>query len=111
MDMQQNIIDDLKNIIKKDDIINLRLYYFNIINNTSIEYSLNLQYIYKEILIFTCYNGTNKILNYLLDIYNLFDDVSKIALRQVFFYCKYILIRNKKDTKIIENFLKKIRIK
>lgn len=109
--MQQNIIDNLKDIIKKDDIINLKLYYFNIINNNSYEYSLNLQYIYKEILIFTCYKGTNKILNFLLDIYNLFDDVSKIALRQVFFYCKYILIRNKKNTKIIENFLKKIRIK
>ena len=109
--MQQNIIDNMKDIIKNDDIINLKLYCCNIINNNSNEYSLNLQYIYKEILIFACYNSNDKILRYLLSIYDIFDEVSKIALRQVFFYCKYILIRNKKDTEIIENFLKRIRIK
>ena len=106
--MQNNIINELKSLIKEDNLSELRLYYYEIINN-SFDYSLNLQYIYKEILLYTCYEGSEQMLEYMLDLYDLFDDISKIALRQIFFYCKYILIKQDKNTQIIENFLNKIR--
>ena len=106
--MQNNIINELKSLIKEDNLSELRLYYYEIINN-SFDYSLILQYIYKEILIYTCYEGSEQMLEYMLDLYDLFDDISKIALRQIFFYCKYILIKQDKNTQIIEKFLNKIR--
>ena len=106
--MQNNIINELKSLIKEDNLSELRLYYYEIINN-SFDYSLNLQYIYKEILLYTCYEGSEQMLKYMLDLYELFDDISKIALRQIFFYCKYILIKQDKNTQIIEKFLNKIR--
>ena len=106
--MQNNIINELKSLIKEDNISELRLYYYEITNN-SFDYSLNLQYIYKEILLYTCYEGSEQMLKYMLDLYELLDDISKIALRQIFFYCKYILIKQDKNTQIIEHFLNKIR--
>ena len=108
--MQENIIHNLKELIRNDDIKELKLYCNDIINDNK-EYSLNLEYIYKELLTYNCYYGSERMLKFLLSLYNKFDDISRIALRQMFFYCKYILIIQKKDIRIIENFIKTIRIK
>ena len=110
IEMQENIIRDLKELIRNDDIKELKLYYNHIINDNRI-YNLNLEYIYKESLTYNCYYGSERILRFLLSLYNKFDDFSKIALRQMLFYCKYILIKQKKNITIIENFLETVRIK
>ena len=75
-----------------------------------LEYQINFQYIYQKLLFHVCIKESKDCIIFLLNLYlNKFDDVSKIAIRQSFFYGKYLL----KDEKMIEwydqNIISKIR--
>jgi hypothetical protein len=104
--MEQKIINEIKNLIKLQDLNQIELYYKNL---NTLNYDLDIQTIYKEILLYSCYKGNQKIITFFLYLYYDFDDISKIALRQLFFYCKYILKNQKKNTDFLEDFLTTIR--
>tara|TARA_B100001094_G_scaffold332639_1_gene405605 strand:+ start:3582 stop:3899 length:318 start_codon:yes stop_codon:yes gene_type:complete len=105
--MEHEIIQDIKDLIKLHDLQKIKSYYIDILNKKN---ELDIQNIYKQLILYACYNGSTEIIKFFLDLYYHFDDISKIALRQLFFYCKYILIRQKKDFKYFEQFLNKIRL-
>ena len=105
--MNGEIIKNCKDLINNNELIDLQNYYKSLV-----DLNLNVgeyQYIYQKILIFSCYKGNDEILKWLTDLYFEFDEFSKIFLRQVFFYCKYILLNKKHNIIWYEKFLTKIR--
>ena len=87
--MQNNIINSGKEYIDIDNSTLLKklykqVYTFN--TNPDNEYKLNFQYIYKTLLLYACTKKKKDSIKFLVDLYFTFDDISKIALRQTFFY-------------------------
>ena len=105
--MEWAIIQDIKHLIKLHDLEEIEKYYIDIIQKK--KYDVDIQNIYKELILYSCYHGNKQTINFFLQLYHQFDDISKIALRQLFFHCKYILLRQKKDIKYFEEFLITIR--
>ena len=62
---------------------------------TDSEYCVNIQNIYQKLFLYSCIKNSKDCISFLMNLYNTkFDTVSKIALRQSFYYGKY-LIKNK----------------
>ena len=113
--MQNNIISSGKEYIDINNIALLKelhnkIYNFN--TNKDSDYKLNFQYIYKTLLLYACTKKKKKSIKFLADLYFTFDDISRIALRQTFFYGKYLLKKPKDLIKWYDKYvLEKIRIK
>ena len=109
--MNKTFIDRGKEAISINNVSILQDLYDNIKNKQkNVEYQINFQYIYQKLLFHACIKEAKDCVIFLLNLYlNKFDDVSKIALRQSFFYGKYLL----KDQKLIDwydqNIISKIR--
>ncbi|MDC0230361.1 hypothetical protein OAK19_00210 [Aureispira] len=109
--MNKIFIDQGKKAISLNNVPILQGLYDNIENKQrDVEYQINFQYIYQKLLFHACIKEAKDCIIFLLNLYlNNFDDVSKIALRQSFFYGKYLL----KDEKLIDwydkNIISKIR--
>lgn len=106
--MEYEITENMKQLIKLHDVEGIKTYYTDIMQQN---YDIDIQNIYKELILYSCYHGNNQVIKFFVELYHQFDDISKIALRQLFFHCKYILLRQKKDVHFLENFLNKIRVK
>lgn len=96
MSLQKEVIKNSKNFINNNDLYQLKQYYNDILD-LKIEYNINIEYLFKEVFYCACYNQNKEIILWLISIYNTFDDMTKIALRQIFIYAKYILINKCKD--------------
>tara|TARA_B100000686_G_scaffold353097_1_gene457321 strand:+ start:858 stop:1190 length:333 start_codon:yes stop_codon:yes gene_type:complete len=109
--MNKVFIDQGKEAISLNNVPILQRLYDSIKNKQKeVEYQINFQYIYQKLLYYACIKEAKDCIIFLLNLYlHKFDDVSKIALRQSFFYGKYLL----KDEKMIEwydqNIISKIR--
>ena len=104
----EEIIKTCKIYIKNNDLEMLKGYYIDL-------YELDInegayQYIYQKIFLYACIIGVDKILEWLSEIYFQFDDISQIALRQSFFYGKYLLKTYKHEIKWYDTFLNKIKV-
>ena len=113
--MQNNIINSGKEYVDINNITLLKKLYIQIFDfntNKKNEYKLNFQYIYKTLLLYACTKKKKESIKFLVDLYFIFDDISKIALRQTFFYGKYLLKKPKELIKWYDKYvLEKIRIK
>ena len=69
--------------------------YYLELTNTNFDYDVNMGYIFKTIFFYSCKKGNKPIIEWLMELYEAFDETTKIALRQMFFYGKYVIIRNK----------------
>jgi len=116
MDETNNIIKECKKIIENENLQELKEYYntldeYEIFISNTIPYEL----IFQKIFIHACNYGNKEIIEWLVEKYNEMDNIRKIALRQLFFYGKYILKKNKKykeNNEVIEwyeTILDKIR--
>ena len=116
MDETNNIIKECKKIIENENLQELKEYYktldeYQIFISNTIPYEL----IFQKIFIHACNYGNKEIIEWLVEKYNEMDNIRKIALRQLFFYGKYILKKNKKykeNNEVIEwyeTILDKIR--
>ena len=69
----------------------------------SAEYIINFQNIYQKLFLYACIKGYQECITYLFKLYfELFDDITKIALRQMFFYGK-VLLKDKNTIKWYNN--------
>tara|TARA_B100000900_G_C20393921_1_gene639816 strand:- start:286 stop:642 length:357 start_codon:yes stop_codon:yes gene_type:complete len=94
--MDRNIINEIKRLINIHDSTEVKKYIYEILNDTNKEYNLNYAYIFKDIFNHACLKGNKDLIKWFLDIYKLyFSDVEKIALRQIFYYGKYIIINDR----------------
>ena len=118
MEETNKIIKECKKMIENDNLKDLKEYYLNLneyeifISNT-----IAYEYIFQKIYIHACNYGNKETIEWLIERYIEMDNIRKIALRQLFYYGKYILKKNKKfknDEKIFkwyEIILDKIRLK
>jgi hypothetical protein len=104
--MNKIFIDQGKEAITRNNVTILQEIYNTIKNKQKeVEYNINFQYIYQKLLFHACIKESKDCITFLRNLYlNKFDDVSKIALRQSFFYGKYLL----KDKNLIEWYDKNI---
>ena len=108
---QQQIIKECKHFIDTYNLDELKNLY-NTLNETNLEYDINISFIFKEVFFYACKKNNKDIIDWLMSVYNNFDTVTKIALRQMFFYGKYILLKNKNSELIKwyeQNILEPIR--
>lgn len=82
-----------KDLIDMDSVRGLESLYLEIIEKTKDkEYSINISHIYQQLLYYASIKEKKGILEFLVGTYfEIFGDIEKIALRQSFFYCKYLI--------------------
>ena len=106
----EEIIKTCKIYIRHNDLDMLKTYYANLQDPEILIISgIAYEYIYQKIFLYTCIIGSDEILKWLTETYFEFDDISKIALRQSFFYGKYLLKTYKHEIKWYDDFLNKVR--
>jgi len=59
------------------------------------EYEINRAFLYKDLFLYACKHGTKDILIWFIELYYEFNVIEQIALRQIFFYGKYVANKNK----------------
>lgn len=59
------------------------------------EYEINRAFLYKDLFLYACKYGTKDILIWFIELYYEFNVIEQIALRQIFFYGKYVANKNK----------------
>ena len=118
MDETNKIIRECKKLIENENLPELKEYY-NTLDKQELFISnlIAYEYIFQKIFIHSCNFGNKEIIEWLTEKYDEMDNIRKIGLRQLFYYGKYILKKNKKyknDKEIMgwyENILDKIRYK
>ena len=111
----KKIIKDCKNLIKEENLKELKEYYNNLSNTDLIISNLiGYEYIFQKIFIYACQYGNKEIIEWLFKIYEEMDNIRKIGLRQLFFYGKYQLKSNKnykdKDINWYDELLDKVKL-
>ena len=89
--MNNDIIASCKSYINDGDLPGLQEYYNTVIEST--EYEPNWQYIYHRVYLHACLKKKHAIAEWLTSLFSTFDEVSQIALRQIFAYGRYLLRR------------------
>ena len=118
MDETNNIIRECKKMIKNENLQELEEYYNTLDKyQTFISNMVAYEYIFQKIFIHSCNYGNKEIIEWMFERYIEMDNIRKIGLRQLFYYGKYILKKNKKyknNKDVIiwyEDILDKIRLK
>tara|TARA_Y100000590_G_C15451960_1_gene913055 strand:- start:191 stop:562 length:372 start_codon:yes stop_codon:yes gene_type:complete len=63
----------------------------------------NVEILFKQLFLYACRNGTSEILALLFQLYfTILDEIQQIALRQMFHYGKYIIIKRKNSEELTE---------
>ena len=107
----EEIIKTCKIYIKNSDLDMLKTYYINLQDPEILAVGgIAYEFIYQKIFLYTCITGADEILKWLSEMYFEFYDVSKIALRQSFFYGKYLLKKYKHKIDWYDTFLNRVRV-
>jgi hypothetical protein len=75
-----------KKFIEQDDLENLQEFYME-----NLEEEYPWEYIYQKLYLHACLKKKVKIVEWLQGLFSLFDPIQQIAIRQMFFYGKYLL--------------------
>jgi len=105
MPLQKDIIAESKYFIDIYDLGELQNLYKQLISYET-DVNLNKAFIFKEVFLYACKKMDKAVISWMMEVYDTFDDISKIGLRQTFFYGKYIIksleIRTWYETTIVE---------
>jgi len=96
MTFQRKIINKCKYFIDIFDLQGLQEYYLEL-NNINFDYNINICHIFKIVFFYSCTKGRKPVIEWLIKLYETFDEITKIVLRQMFFYGKCLLIKNKHE--------------
>ena len=92
--MESQYIREGKEYILRDNEVGLETVYQqiqNFNNQKDHEYQINYQNVYQKLLLFACIKHAKDCIFYLVNVYFEFDDITQIALRQSFYYGKYLM--------------------
>lgn len=84
----ETFLKDCKSLIEKDNVEGLQEYY--------LEYSgenYPWEYIYQKLYLHACLKKKHRIVEWMNPLFEQFDPIQKIALRQMFSYGKYLLAK------------------
>ena len=98
MTLQKTILKNCKQIIDKGSLNALKQYY-NEIQQYDLDYDINISYIYSQVYNYSCIKGNKNVILWLIQLYLGFDEMTQIALRQMFVYGKYLLIKKENKNK------------
>ena len=86
-----SILDDCKALVTAGDLQGLQEYYADARN---MEYlASNWQYLYQKVYLHACLKKKVEIADWLTSLFPTFDQVSQIAMRQIFPYGRHLLAR------------------
>jgi hypothetical protein len=85
---RDSVIVDMKELVEKGELDALKAYYESL--NEEYE-QVPWDYIYKAIYLHACLKKQHVIVDWLLELYKSFDEITTIALRQLFPYGRYLL--------------------
>ena len=88
---ERNCIKYIKLLIDSDNLAEIQLYYNELLSS---DISMNWQYIYQTCYIHACLKHKTNIVEWISSLFEDLDPISKIAMRQVFSYGRYLLNRN-----------------
>ena len=80
------IIRDMKDLVTLDNLEGLKVYVYE---NQSLD--LPWDVVYKDVYLHACLKKKPLIVNWLLEVYESMDPITKIALKQLFPYGRYLL--------------------
>jgi hypothetical protein len=87
----KGIIADMKGIVGKGNLEGLKEYYAIVLSELDESSYIAWDVVYKDVYLHACLKKQQPIVDWLLEVYETFDDITKIALRQLFPYGKYLL--------------------
>lgn len=87
--MDRSILSTCKEIIDEGDLPKLQAYYQTL--EEPEDYRLPWEYIYQQVYIHACLRKQKEIADWLRTLFDQFNSVEKIALRQMFSYGNYLL--------------------
>ena len=87
--MDKEIISNCKKFIQDNDIDALKEYSIELVSLNQ-EYG-NWEYIFQQVYLHACLKKRKDVAEWLTSLYNEFDPIDQIALRQTFAYGKYLL--------------------
>tara|TARA_B100000925_G_scaffold286521_1_gene264388 strand:- start:683 stop:1045 length:363 start_codon:yes stop_codon:yes gene_type:complete len=92
--MNRVIVNDIKDLINLGNVQGVKDYINDYIANiNSLDYKIDQLDIFKLIFNHSCSRGNKELIEWFLELYlNYFNDIEKIAARQLFFYGKYVII-------------------
>ena len=90
--MNRSLISSCKALVEKGDLPGLQAFYTSM-TETDYGYNPNWQYIYHQVYLHACLKKQKEIASWLTELYESFDAVTKIALRQIFPYGRYLLAK------------------
>ena len=89
--LNQDILYTIKKIITSDNLDELQEYYNHL--QTS-DKKINYDYIFQQSYIHSCLLHRTKIIEWLTEVFNKFDLITQIALKNVFTYGRYLQNKN-----------------
>lgn len=92
--MERSIIATCKEMIDAGDLQSLQDYYASL-QNTLFEFGVPWDYIYQHVYLHACLKKQIEIVSWLKTVYENFNMIEQIAIRQMFSYGNYLL--NKKS--------------
>lgn len=108
--MEKELIIEGKKYVEEYNLEKLKNLYSRINSIIKENNGINYQNIFMKIFFHSCHLERVTIIEFLMDVYNSFDPICKLGLRQCFFYGKY-LIKNKTLMDYYDkNIISKIRI-
>ena len=96
--MNRIIINNIKRLIDNHQTDETKSYIIQTIQNINdFEYHINQLDIFKQAFNHACIRGNRDLISWFLEAYlTYFNDIEKIAIRQLFFYGKYLIINEKR---------------
>ena len=86
----RSITADMKEMVGKGNLEGLKEYYESVLELENTD-QIAWDVVYKDVYLHACLKKQKLIVEWLLTIYETFDEISKIALRQLFPYGRYLL--------------------
>ena len=83
-----NFLKDCKTLIEKDNLEGLQEFY-----SESAHETYPWEYIYQKLYLHACLKKKHRIVEWLNSMFEQFDPIQKIALRQMFSYGRYLLAK------------------
>lgn len=87
-----NILDECKSFVNNGDLKGLQDYYSDI-QQIDYGYTPNWQYVYQKVYLHACLKKKKEIADWLTSIFSSFDQISQIAMRQMFPYGRHLLAK------------------
>jgi hypothetical protein len=94
--MERHIIQTCKEMIERNALESLKEYYTMIQQEQGDQ--IDWQHIFLKVYLHACLKKRKEIVSWLEEVYDTFDPISKIALRQTFPYARYLLYGRQQKT-------------